>query len=417
MLVMNNVYDVIVVGGGASGLVAAATAAKGGCSVLLAEKMEKCGRKIRITGKGRCNITNMCEADAFLAKVRSGADFVRESIEALSPFDVRDMLERAGVRTVEERGRRLFPASGKAFDVADALVDMAYKAGAEIVCHSPVTGMTRSGDLWRVDMARRSVMARNVVIATGGVSYRATGSTGDGYLFAHRLGHTIVPLRPSLVSLRLDVPMLAHVCENLRNVALSLVVEGREVARQMGEMTINGCVLEGAIVLRLSRDAVDALTDKKRVELHLSLKPALTQAKLVARIAREVEADGSLTVEGLLRRLVPRSLVRLVASAAGVRAVAAAKALTADERVRIADTLICLVLPVVDYGGFAEAVTTAGGVSLDEVDPSSMQSLKAPGVYFTGETLDIDADTGGYNLQLAFSTGYLCGCHLARQKK
>lgn len=417
MLIMNSVYDVVVVGGGASGLVAAATAAKGGCSVLLAEKMEKCGRKIRITGKGRCNITNMSAPDVFLAKVRSGADFVRFSLEALSPFDVRDMLEAAGVRTVEERGRRLFPASGKAFDVADALVDMAYKAGAEIVCHSPVTGMTRAGDLWRVDMAQRSVMARNVVIATGGVSYRATGSTGDGYLFAHRLGHTIVPLRPSLVSLKVDAPIFARVYENLRNVALTLVVEHREVACQMGEMTINGDVLEGAIVLRLSRDAVDALTDKKRAELRLSLKPALTQAKLVARIVREVEADGSLTVEGLLRRMVPRSLVRPVAFASGVATTSRVKTLTQHERVRIADTLLCMVLPLVDYGGFAEAVTTAGGVSLDEVDPLSMQSLKAPGIYFTGETLDIDADTGGYNLQLAFSTGYLCGKHIASQCK
>lgn len=415
---MRERYDAVVIGGGASGLMTAVAAAGGGCRVLVAEKMEKCGRKVRITGKGRCNITNMADTETLLGKVRSGAGFVRKAIETFPPERLRRMLEAAGVRTVEERGRRLYPASGRAFEVADALVRMAERAGAEIVYHARVVDIERAAGGWRVTMERRDgelvgVSCDNVAIATGGVSYKATGSTGDGYLFAHRLGHTIVPLRPSLVSLRIDRPVLGRVREELRNVSLALYADGKAIDTQQGEMTVDGDIIEGPIVLRLSRDAVDALTDKRRVEAVLSLKPALTHRQIAERMRRETEADASLTVEGLVRKMVPRSLVKAVTALARARNTDMASGMTDRTRDAIIEALTAIPLPIVDYGGFDEAVVTAGGVSLDEVDSATMESLKAPGIYFTGETLDIDADTGGYNLQLAFSTGFVCGMSIA----
>ncbi len=397
---------------------AAVAAAGEGCRVLIAEKMEKCGRKIRITGKGRCNITNITDTETFLGKVRSGAEFVRKAVETLPPERLRKMLEKAGVRTVEERGRRLFPASGRAFEVADALVRMAERAGAEIVYHARVTDMERESDGWNITMERRDgkqvrVSCSNAVIATGGVSYKATGSTGDGYLFAHRLGHAIVPLRPSLVSLKTDTSVFSRVKEQLRNVSLTLYADGTEIDTQQGEMTVDGDIIEGPIVLRLSRNAVDALTDNKRVEAVLSLKPSLTPRQIAERIRRETEADASLTIEGLIRKMVPRTLVKAITSIAKVKNTDMAAAITDRTRDAIVGALTAISLRITDYGGFDEAVVTAGGVSLGEVDSSTMESLKAPGIYFTGETLDIDADTGGYNLQLAFSTGFLCGTSIA----
>lgn len=423
---MKNRYDIVVIGGGASGLVAARVAVSEGCDTLLLEKMEKCGRKVRITGKGRCNITNMAPLDEFLSKVRSGAEFVRHAVEAFDARDVERMLNDAGVETVTERGRRLFPKSGRAVDVAEALVRLAVDAGAEIACHSEVVSITADssskGEGWRVEVKRRDgrttlVACRCVIIATGGVSYRATGSTGDGYLFAHRLGHTIVPLRPSLVSLRVYAPEWGGVKEQLRNISLSLSVDGRVVAAEQGEMSIDGDIFEGAVVLRLSRDAVDALTDKKDVSLTLSLKPALSVEQTVARIGREIDADPSLSVGGLLRKLTPKSMVTPIARMARVEPTRRASSLDEAARRRVASLFAEMRFRVVDYGGFAEAVTTAGGVSLDEVCSETMESKIAEGVFFAGETLDIDANTGGYNLQLAFSTGFLCGKSAADKVK
>lgn len=251
-------------------------------------------------------------------------------------------------------------------------------------------------------------------LTMGGVSYRATGSTGDGYLFAHRLGHTIVPLRPSLVSLTVSSRELKGVKEQLRNVALTLKVDGREVATQQGEMTIDGTTFEGAIVLRLSRDAVDALTDRRKASLTLSLKPALSTAQIVSRLERETKAAPTMTVEALLRKLTLRSLVGVIAARAGVRPGERASQLDTATKERLAHLFGALEFPLADYGGFAEAVTTAGGVALDEVDEQSMESKLCRGLFITGETLDIDADTGGYNLQLAFSSGHLAGVAAAK---
>ena len=409
-------YDLIVIGGGPAGLTAAGQAAAylgGQGRVLLLEKMEKPARKLRITGKGRCNVTNDRPREEFLAKVRQGADFFRPAFEA---FDNRTAIRwfesEMGVPLAHERGGRIFPASGRAWDVAEALAAWARRSGAEVRCLAPVSA------LWLADGGVRGVVlesgerleARAVVLATGGVSYPTTGSTGDGHEMADAAGHRIEPLRPALVPLEIEVPGGLKGLM-LKNVELSLLVDGAVAERRFGEMefTAEG-IAGGAIVLQVSRTAVDALIDGRRVELSVDLKPALSVEKLRNRIGREIEALGGDTpVKILLQKLLPIQLRSVIARAAGLSLSAPAGSLSAAD----CEKLVCALkewrIPVRDYRPFTEAIVTAGGVDLAEVDPLTLASRRVRGLYFAGELLDIDADTGGYNIQIALSTGYRAG--------
>ncbi|WP_300727600.1 NAD(P)/FAD-dependent oxidoreductase [uncultured Rikenella sp.] len=409
-------YDLIVIGGGPAGLMAAGQAAAylgGQGRVLLLEKMEKPARKLRITGKGRCNVTNDRPREEFLAKVRQGADFFRPAFEA---FDNRAAIRwfesELGVPLAHERGGRIFPASGRAWDVAEALAAWARRSGAEVRCLAPVS------TLWLADGGVRGVVlesgerleARAVVLATGGVSYPTTGSTGDGHEMADAAGHRIEPLRPALVPLEVAVPGGLKGLM-LKNVELSLLVDGTVAERRFGEMefTAEG-IAGGAIVLQVSRTAVDALIDGRRVELSVDLKPALSVEKLRNRIGREIEALGGDTpVKILLQKLLPTQLRSVIARAAGLSLSAPAGELTERERERLATILKGWRFAVRDYRPFTEAIVTAGGVDLAEIDPLTLASRRVRGLYFAGELLDIDADTGGYNIQIALSTGYRAG--------
>ncbi len=409
-------YDLIVIGGGPAGLMAAGQAAAylgGQGRVLLLEKMEKPARKLRITGKGRCNVTNDRPREEFLAKVRQGADFFHPTFEA---FDNRAAIRwfesELGMPLAHERGGRIFPASGRAWDVAEALAAWAVSSGAEIRCHAAV------GELTIADNQIQGVMlesgerleARAVVLATGGVSYPTTGSTGDGHEMADAAGHRIEPLRPALVPLEVAVPGGLKGLM-LKNVELSLWVDGAVAERRFGEMefTAEG-IAGGAIVLQVSRTAVDALIDGRRMELSVDLKPALSVEKLRNRIGREIEALGGDTpVKILLQKLLPTQLRSVIARAAGLSLSAPAGELTERERERLATILKGWRFAVRDYRPFTEAIVTAGGVDLAEVDPLTLASRRVRGLYFAGELLDIDADTGGYNIQIALSTGYRAG--------
>lgn len=409
-------YDLIVIGGGPAGLMAAGQAAAylgGQGRVLLLEKMEKPARKLRITGKGRCNVTNDRPREEFLAKVRQGTDFFRPAFEA---FDNRAAIRwfesELGMPLAHERGGRIFPASGRAWDVAEALAAWAVSSGAEIRCHAAV------GELTIADNQIQGVMlesgerleARAVVLATGGVSYPTTGSTGDGHEMADAAGHCIEPLRPALVPLEVAVPGGLKGLM-LKNVELSLWVDGAVAEQRFGEMefTAEG-IAGGAIVLQVSRTAVDALIDGRRVELSVDLKPALSVEKLRNRIGREIEALGGDTpFKILLQKLLPTQLRSVIARAAGLSLSAPAGELTERERERLATILKGWRFAVRDYRPFTEAIVTAGGVDLAEVDPLTLASRRIRGLYFAGELLDIDADTGGYNIQIALSTGYRAG--------
>lgn len=407
-------YDLIVVGGGVAGLMAAGTASSSGARVLLLEKMEKPGRKLRITGKGRCNVTNDRTREEFLVKVRQGAEFFEPAFGAFDNRAAVRFVEALGVPLTVERGGRVFPTSGKAWDVANALVSWVSGTDCEVRCYAPVASLVISDGSVRgvILESGEHIPAKTVLLATGGVSYPATGSTGDGHEMAYEAGHEIVPLRPSLVPLEVEVPKGLKGLA-LKNVELSLIVDGEVAEWRFGELEFTAdAVVGGAIVLQVSRTAVDALADgRKKVELSVDLKPALSAEKLGNRILREIEAlGGSATVKALLQKLLPAQLRGAIAQAAGL---SLSGSLSEADRERLVGTLKGWRFAVRDYRPFTEAIVTAGGVDLSEVDPLTMESLKVKGLYMAGELLDIDADTGGYNIQVALSTGYLAAKSIA----
>lgn len=410
-------YDVIVVGAGAAGMMAAGTAARNGKRVLLLEKMEKSGRKVRITGKGRCNLTNARPPEEFAEQVRVNAAFFAP---AFAEFDNRMTMrffERRGVKLDVERGERVFPRSGKAWDVANALLDYCVDNGVRILYNTRVSGIMTLGDkvfgvrYYNKRGFERREECSQVILATGGVSYPATGSTGDGYAFAADLGHTIEPLRPSLTSLVSPHPRVKQLDKLLlRNVRATLYIDNEPVREEFGELGFSERGIDGAVALRMSRDAVDALIDGRKVKLVVDLKPALTEEILRERIAREMaELAPTEFFAELLHKLVPRPMVLPLAQELDIHSKTYLDKITEEQIVRLIKTLKGWTFPVTDYAPFEYAVTTAGGVRCDEVNPDTMQSRKVEGLYFAGEVLDLDANTGGYNLQIAFSTGRLAG--------
>lgn len=410
-------YDVIVIGAGAAGLMAAATAARNGKQVLLMEKMEKAGRKIRITGKGRCNLTNARPPEEFKEAIRTNAEFFEIAFAEFNNKATIRFFERIGVKLDIERGQRVFPKSGKAWDIANALTDYCTENGVEIVYNARVSDiLTIDNKVYGVKYVNkrgfeRKEEAENVIIATGGVSYPGTGSTGDGYLFADRTGHRIEEVRPSLTPLRTSHPQKKFLDGLLlKNVQAQLFVEDELVREEFGEISFSDRGIEGAVALRVSRDAVDALIDEKRVKLVIDMKPALTEEMLFDRIKREIaEMQPEEFFSELLRKLVPKHFVVPIAHELDVHSKNYIRKVTDAEIHRLVKVLKGMVFPITDYAPFEFAVVTAGGVSCDDVNRYTMESLKVKGLYFAGELLDIDANTGGYNLQIAFSTGRLAG--------
>ncbi len=410
-------YDVIVIGAGAAGLMAAATAARNGKQVLLMEKMEKAGRKIRISGKGRCNLTNARPPEEFREAIRVNADFFDVAFAEFNNKATIRLFERLGVKLDIERGQRVFPHSGKAWDIANALADYCADNGVTFMYDTRVNGiLTSNGKVYGVTYINKRGFERKeeapaVIIATGGVSYPATGSTGDGYLFADELGHTLTEVRPSLTPLRTSHPQRKFLDGLLlRNVRAQLVVDGEVVREEFGEIGFSERGIEGAVALRLSRDAVDALIDERKVKIVLDMKPALDEETLFDRIKREIaEMQPEEFFAELLRKLVPKNLVVPIARELDVHSKNYIRKVTDAEINRLIKVLKGMVFPITDYAPFEYAVVTAGGVCCDEVNKYTMESLKVGGLYFAGEVLDLDANTGGYNMQIAFSTGRLAG--------
>lgn len=410
-------YDVIVIGAGAAGMMAAATAAKNGRRVLLMEKMEKAGRKIRISGKGRCNLTNARPPEEFREAIRTNADFFDVAFAEFNNKATIRLFERLGVKLDIERGQRVFPHSGKAWDIANALMDYCVESGVEVMYDTRVSDVLAiDGKVYGVRYFNkrgfeRKEEAPNVIIATGGVSYPATGSTGDGYIFADKLGHTIEAVRPSLTPLRTSHPQRKYLDGLLlKNVAARLYVDNELVREEFGEIGFSERGIEGAIALRMSRDAVDALIDERKVKIVLDMKPALMEEMLTERIRREIaDMQPEEFFAELLRRLVPKQMVIPLAHELDVHSKNYIRKVTDAEIARLVKVLKGMTFPIVDYAPFEYAVVTAGGVRCDEVNRYTMQSNKVSGLYFAGEVLDIDANTGGYNMQIAFSTGRLAG--------
>ena len=405
--------QILVIGAGPAGMMAAIRAAENGAAVTLLEKMKRPGRKMMITGKGRCNITNAADVPEIIRNIHGNGAFLNSSMRAFDNQDVMEFFRQQGVPVKVERGNRVFPVSDKAQDVVDAMVHRLHELDVRIELEMSVADIllqegrvagvrTKSGAHYKADA---------VILAVGGASYPGTGSTGDGYEMAKKLGHTVVLLRPSLVPLETEEEWVKDVQGlSLRNVRATLLAGGEKVQEMFGEMMFTHFGVTGPIILSMSRRAAKCLAEGKFVELELNLKPALTPEKLDARIQRDFEQHIRKSLKNGLLDLLPHKLIEPVLDCAYLDPEKPVHQVTAEERHRLAETLQHLTLTIAKTRPLAEAIVTAGGVSVREINPKTMESKLVPGLYFAGEVVDVDAYTGGYNLQAAFSMGNAAGC-------
>jgi predicted Rossmann fold flavoprotein len=414
---MKQERQVVVIGGGAAGLMAAGQAAAAGAPVLLLERMARLGTKLRLTGKGRCNLTNTAEFKDFLEHFDFLDDepashhFLRNAFARFFTSDLIAFFEDLGVPTVVERGGRVFPASSDAQQVAEALARFAREQGVQIRLRSRVAGLLCQDDfLHGVKLENgEQMMAGAAVVATGGASYPKTGSTGDGYRLAAEVGHRLIPVRPALVPLVVaGSEPKAMMGLSLRNVEVRLLLDGQEFAREFGEMLFTHYGVSGPIILTLSGPTVARL-GRGRLEMSINLKPALSPEELDARLRRDLDRFGKRTYRNLLKELLPQKMIDVVAARSGIPSDKPGHQITAAERLRLRELLHDFRLTIVGHRPLEEAIVTAGGVDTQEVDPRTMASRLVKGLYFAGEVLNVQADTGGYNLQAAFSTGYVAG--------
>ena len=409
---------IIVIGAGPGGMMAAAKAAENGASVLLLEKMKRVGKKMLITGKGRCNITNAAQLPEIIQNITGNGCFLYSALQAFDNADVMQFFQEHGVPVKVERGNRVFPVSDKAQDVVDALYMYLHELGVKIRTEAKVADiLTAAGRAAGVRLADGEVISADaVILSVGGASCLGTGSTGDGYAMAEKLGHTIVPLRPSLVPLETeeDWPLAAQGL-SLRNVRVQLLVDGQKCAEEFGEMMFTHFGVTGPIILSLSRPAAQALAKGSLVELAINLKPALTPEKLDARVQRDFNKYQRKQLKNALHDLLPGKLIDPVLDAAYLDPDAAVHQTLKEQRQRLVSVLQHMMLTISRTRPLAEAIVTAGGVSTKEIQPKTMESKIVSGLYFAGEVVDIDAFTGGYNLQAAFSMGAAAGCWSAWQ--
>lgn len=402
-------YDVIIVGGGAAGCVAAGYAAQNGKSVLILERNQRPARKILVTGKGRCNVTNNCEPEEFFRHVRSNPRFLYGALNRFTPKSTMELFENLGVPLKTERGRRVFPVSDRALDIADALqlfiknknVEVKQKRVEELVFEEGVLKgvLTENGEIFR---------AQKVLISTGGLSYSATGSSGDGYKLAKQAGHTIVKTRPSLVGIYTAENLSDASGLSLKNVVLRLynAKNKKPIYEELGEMLITHEGISGPLVLSASSFMS---TEPSGYRIELDLKPGLSAEELDTRILRDFSEKKNRCFINALDELLPRSFIPYVVEKSGIDPETKVNQITKAQRLELITAIKAFTLKPVELGDIETAVVTAGGVSVKEIDPKTMESKLCKGLYFAGEVIDLDAETGGYNLQIAFATGYVAG--------
>ena len=410
--------DAIIIGGGAAGCFAAVHAARFGKSVVLFEKNERLGRKLRITGKGRCNVTNNSSAEEHMKNIPVNPRFMYSAFSACDSSDVMSFFEELGVPLKTERGNRVFPVSDRASDVTSALARRLRELHVKVELNQGVR------ELWLEDGVLKGVIlaqggnergkkdsyiaADAVIVATGGLSYPTTGSTGDGYRFAEAAGHKVTELSPALVPFETEEDVKELQGLSLRNVEAAVLNGKKEVYREFGEMLFTHYGVSGPVLLSASSYAAKKLK-KGPLTLVIDLKPALSMEQLDARILRDFEAEKNKQFKNALNHLYPSKLIPVIIRRSGVEPDKQVNAVTKEERRRLAEVTKHFTLTLTGLRGFNEAIITQGGVTVKEVNPSTMESKKLPGLYFAGEVLDLDAVTGGYNLQIAWSTGVLAG--------
>ena len=396
---------VIVIGAGAAGLMSAIVASENNHEVILIDSNDKCGRKLYITGKGRCNVTNNCQVNEFIKNVVTNPKFMYSAINSFTPQDTIDFFESRGVKLVTERGNRVFPESYKSTDIIDCLVNECKKNKVRFIFNSKVVKVDKKNDLFYVTLPNNVLTCDKLIIATGGASYNATGSTGDGYYFAKLFNHTVNKIYPALcpILLKNNFPVSFNKLE-LKNVSLTCVTDNFKKTL-FGEMTFVDRGISGPIVLTLS-----SLINKENVkEMYLDFKPALNHEQLDARILRDIAEMKNQTMLSLLKGLLPALFVPLFINTLKLDQNKKVNEITKKERTAIINLLKRYPLYFDKLDALNHAIVTSGGVDTNEINPRTMESKIVNGLYFVGEVLDIDCFTGGFNVQCAFSTGYLAG--------
>lgn len=411
---------VIVIGGGAAGMMAAARAAGRGHQVLLLEQNEKLGKKIYITGKGRCNLTNACETEDLFKHVLRNSKFLYSAFYSFSNAQTVDFFESHGLATKTERGGRVFPESDHSSDVIRTLQRVLGEAGVQVRLHAQVKGLQIGPGQGQgrqvtgvVLMDGTRLQGDSVVVATGGCSYASTGSTGDGYRFAQEAGHTVTALRPSLVPFEAAEPWVKELQGlSLRNVKVRIFQGKKTLYEEFGEMLFTHYGVSGPLLLSAS-GIVNDYMDKMPLSMAVDLKPALTEEQLDKRILRDFEENQNRQFKNALQKLFPAKLIPVIVMLSGISPDKKVNEVTREERQGFAALIKAFPITLSRFRGFNEAIATRGGVAVKEINPSTMESKLVRGLYFAGEVLDLDALTGGFNLQVAWSTGHLAGDSIA----
>lgn len=406
---------VIVIGGGAAGMFAAIQAAKKGHQVVLLEKNEKLGKKIYITGKGRCNITNACDTEELFQNVMRNSKFLYSAFYTCSNYQVMDFFENNGLSLKTERGERVFPQSDHSSDVIAALQRILRQEQVEVRLFTEVKKISiEEGQVTGVVLSDNSFLAgEQVIVATGGCSYVTTGSTGDGYRFAREAGHTVTKLLPSLVPFETEEPWVKELQGlSLRNVSVKIEKNGKVIYDAFGEMLFTHYGVSGPLMLSAS-SVVNDYADKMPLSMTIDLKPALEEEQLDKRILRDFEENQNRQFKNSIQKLFPAKLIPVMIRLSGIAPEKKVNEITKEERQRLVKLIKTFPLTLTKFRDFNEAIITRGGVSVKEVNPSTMESKLVKGLYFAGEVLDLDALTGGFNLQIAWSTGFLAGDSIA----
>ena len=404
---------VVVIGAGAAGILAAAKASENGHEVILIEKNDRIGKKILISGKGRCNITNDTDIEGLIENIPGNGNFLYSALYTFSNMDIVELFNKLGLPTKVERGGRVFPVSDRAKDVVDMLNKYLDKSNVKVYLKSPVSEVIASNNEVQAVVLKdgRKVTCDCVIVATGGSSYPGTGSTGDGFKIAKRLGHTIIDLKPSLVPLVAEEEWVKDLQGlSLKNIAITLQNnKGKKIYSDFGEMLFTHFGVSGPVILSASRHILDY--DYRDIKLSIDLKPALTEEKLDERILRDFEKFSKKQFKNSLDELLPQKMIPVIIRLSGISAEKFVNQITKDERKILVKLLKNFSMTIKGARPIEEAIVTAGGVSTNEINPSTMESKIIKGLFFAGEVIDVDAYTGGFNLTIAFSTGYLAGAN------
>ena len=410
--------NTIIIGGGPAGLMAAIASSRSGDKVTIVEKMQSCGKKLLITGKGRCNITNNARMDKFMENTTTNPKFLYGAFNNFTNKDIVQLLEKEGVKTKVERGERVFPVSDKAQDVLDALLHILKKQNVQLLTNTSAKKIVIDDEkkVAGVELKDGKVIkADKVILATGGKSYPVTGSTGDGYKLAKDIGHTVTKIKPSLVPLTSN----SGVCKklqglSLRNVAIELQIQNKVVYRDFGEMLFTHFGVSGPVVLSASSYLVkikniEEILKENKVKLEIDLKPALSDEKLDSRILRDFEEQKNKQFKNSLDKLLPQKLISVIIERTNINENKKVNEITKQERQELVNQLKHFKININGTRPIEEAIITSGGISVKEINPKTMESKLVNGLYFAGEIIDVDCLTGGYNLQVAWSTGYTAG--------